>query len=134
MKKVETPLDLRIETFVNSSKNGEMRSRSPRQFKGYVLGDARIVCGKLGRFAADRSVGAASFVCETWNGTVTITRTRQPDVSWPTAAAFEVVLQTNRWKLQVSIRRETSRSRRQMTAVLEPLAITRDWQSCEQAS
>ena len=72
---------------------------------------------ETGQFAAERPSGAASFVCETLYGTVTITRTRQPDVGWPTASAFEVVLQTNCQEFQVSIQGEIDRSRRQMTVV-----------------
>ncbi len=64
---------------------------------------ATLVAGSCGRSVPAGPSDSASFLSGTWSGTLTITRTGQPDVSGPTTWTFEVVPQTNRQQLRVSI-------------------------------
>jgi hypothetical protein len=86
-----------------------MPTRSPRHVLAIsLLMLAACVAGACGGSAPTGPSGESSFLSGTWTGTLTITRTGQPDVSGPTTWTFEVVPQTNRQQLRVNIQSTNS--------------------------
>ena len=86
-----------------------MRTRSRRQLVAcsFVVAAAWAV-GSCGSSTAPTPSGETSFLTGTWTGTLTITRTGQPDVTGPMSWTFDVVPQTNRQ--QFSLRIQSSNS------------------------
>ena len=61
-----------------------------------LMGLASVVLANCGGGSTPTSPGETSFLTGTWNGTLTISRTGQPDVTGPATWTFELVPQTGR--------------------------------------
>ena len=86
-----------------------MHAQSPR----YVLTLSLVmlaagVSGTCGGSAPTSPSGETSFLSGTWTGTLTITRTGQPDITGPTTWTFEVVPQTNLQTFRTTINSQHS--------------------------
>ena len=84
-----------------------MRTRSWRHLSGIsvlVLGACSVAsCGGSSPTTGPTPSAETSFLTGTWSGTLTITRTGQPDVTGPTSWTFEIIPQTNRQQFRVRL-------------------------------
>jgi hypothetical protein len=85
-----------------------MRTQSRRFLAVSLVMFVGIVTVNCGGSSPSGPSGDTSFLSGTWSGTLTISRTGQPDVSGPTTWTFEAVPQTNRQQFRVTIQSTNS--------------------------
>lgn len=86
-----------------------MRNRTlHRAFALSLLGLTLVAFARCGGSSSPTSPGESSFLTGTWNGTITISRTGQPDIAGPVAWTFELVPQTGRQQFSTTIRSQNS--------------------------
>jgi len=86
-----------------------MRTRLLHRFLALSLtGFAPVVLANCGGGSSPTSPGETSFLSGTWNGTLTISRTGQPDITGPATWTFEVVPQTGRQSFNTTIRSQNT--------------------------
>jgi hypothetical protein len=74
-----------------------------------LMGLASLVLANCGGGSTPiSSPGETSFLTGTWNGTLTISRTGQPDVTGPATWTFELVPQTGRHNFNTTIRSQNA--------------------------
>src|SRR2546430_17736135 len=82
-----------------------MRTRSlHRGLALSMMGLTWVVLANCGGGSTPSSPGETSFLSGTWNGTLTISRTGQPDITGPATWTFELVPQTGRHNFNTTIR------------------------------
>ena len=86
-----------------------MRTRSLHRVLALsLMGVASVVVVSCGGGSTPTSPGETSFLTGTWNGTLTISRTGQPDVTGPATWTFELVPQTSRHNFNTTIRSQNT--------------------------
>ncbi len=86
-----------------------MRPRSRHRMRACVLLTVgAFVSTNCGRSTPTTPSGETSFLSGLWSGTLTITRTGEPDVSGAVTFTFDVVPQSNRQSLNLSIQSSNS--------------------------
>jgi hypothetical protein len=73
-----------------------------------LMGLAPVVLANCGGGSTTTSPGETSFLNGTWNGTLTISRTGQPDIAGPATWTFELVPQTGRQNFNTTIRSQNT--------------------------
>src|SRR3989454_6162903 len=86
-----------------------MRTRSlHRGLALSLMGLTSVVLANCGGGSTPTSPGETSFLTGTWNGTLMISRTGQPDVTGPATWTFELVPQTGRHDFNTTIRSQNA--------------------------
>jgi hypothetical protein len=86
-----------------------MRTRSLRRGLALtLLVLAPVVLATCGGGSTPPAPSETSFLSGTWTGTLTITRSGQPDVTGPATWAFELVPQTGRQNFNTTIRSQNT--------------------------
>ena len=73
-----------------------------------LMGLASVVFANCGGGSTPTSPGETSFLSGTWNGTLTISRTGQPDITGLATWTFELVPQTGRHNFNTTIRSQNT--------------------------
>ena len=86
-----------------------MRTRSRHSVHAFLLLTfGALVTANCGGSTPTTPSGETSFLSGIWNGTLTITRTGEPDVSGAVTFTFDVVPRSNRQSLNLSIQSSNS--------------------------
>lgn len=81
-----------------------MTTRSLRGLALSLIGLASMGLANCGGGSTPTSPGETSYLSGTWNGTLTISRAGQPDITGPATWTFELVPQSGRQNFSTTIR------------------------------
>jgi len=86
-----------------------MRTRSPNHgFTLSLIGLGAMMVANCGGGSTPPAPSETSFLSGTWTGTLTISRTGQPDATGPATWTFELVPQTGRQSFNTTIRSQNA--------------------------